>query len=98
MRLVPSSRGSSRAGPLTARPTGLPLRWKRDLSYGTYLYAFPVQQILESGRLPIGQLPFFGIAIAITLGLAWFSWTAVERPVIGLFRAGPAIGAAPGRP
>lgn len=67
------------AGPLTlptaviglARPGKLPA----DLSYGLYIYAFPVQQVLASQ----GQLTVLS-AFAWTLPLAAFSWFVVEKP------------------
>ncbi|AGG87750.1 acyltransferase family protein [Rhodanobacter denitrificans] len=50
-----------------------------DLSYGVYIYAFPVQQttIWLTPRLGIYQ--HFAIAIPVTLVLAWLSWHFVEK-------------------
>ncbi|WP_419730042.1 acyltransferase family protein [Lichenicola sp.] len=48
-----------------------------DLSYGTYLYAFPVQQLLLQ-LFP--RLPFPILAcVIVTLPIAWLSWHLVER-------------------
>lgn len=52
-----------------------------DFSYGLYLYAFPVQQLLilySGGRLTIFAL--FCSAFAVSLGLAILSWHFIERP------------------
>ena len=48
-----------------------------DLSYGTYLYAFPVQQLLLQlfPRLPFSIL----FCVIVTLPIAWLSWHLVER-------------------
>lgn len=58
-----------------------------DVSYGLYIYAFPVQQtlILLFGRA--WSLPALLLAsVACTLVLAWLSWHLVERPALGLKR------------
>ena len=55
-----------------------------DYSYGLYVYAFPVQQLivhLVPGLTPIELLlPAF----AVTLALAAISWHFLERPILGL--------------
>ena len=56
-----------------------------DISYGLYIYAYPVQQTvvwLSDNRLPFGV----GLALAavITVVLAWLSWTLVEKPALRL--------------
>lgn len=55
-----------------------------DLSYGIYLYAFPVQQavvmFIEDARLRT-QYP---MALAITFVLAYLSWRLVESPAMRL--------------
>ncbi len=58
-----------------------------DFSYGLYLYAFPIQQllVLYYGRhLTIPTL--FGAAFLLTLCVAVLSWYAVERPCLRLKR------------
>ena len=56
-----------------------------DFSYGLYLYAFPIQQLLVlyyGRRLTIPAL--FGSALVLTLCVAIVSWYAVERPCLRL--------------
>jgi peptidoglycan/LPS O-acetylase OafA/YrhL len=52
-----------------------------DLSYGMYIFAFPVQQILiESGRgrgWPFGM--YLGMSFFVTAGLAYLSWHLIEK-------------------
>ena len=56
---------------------------RTDLSYGTYLYAFPVQQALSA--LGVGNpWVLFLIATPVVLGVAWFSWVMVEKPCLKL--------------
>lgn len=54
-----------------------------DLSYGTYIYAFPIQQMLAHFGTP-SPLANMALAIPLTLGCAALSWHMVERPALGL--------------
>ena len=63
---------------------------KNDVSYGVYIYAFPVQQILAVYSVHLAGLPIYIIAaIVITLPLAIASWTFIERPAMRRMRKGP---------
>lgn len=56
-----------------------------DLSYGTYLYGWPISLVCVLWVLPlIGFWPAIAIAIAATLTMAWVSWRLVERPGLRL--------------
>lgn len=59
---------------------------KGDLSYGVYIYAFPVQQALVAFALdtPVPWLNNVLIATPVTFLLAWLSWHFVERPALNL--------------
>jgi peptidoglycan/LPS O-acetylase OafA/YrhL len=58
-----------------------------DISYGMYVYAFPVQQLLASaGLIGLGVPGFWVAATLATVPLAAASWFLVERPVIRLNR------------
>ena len=58
-----------------------------DFSYGLYLYAFPIQQllVLYYGR-HLTILTLFGAAFFLTLCVAVLSWYMVERPCLRLKR------------
>ncbi len=53
-----------------------------DYSYGLYIYAFPVQQIIASLRPDVGVWEMFFTATAVTLALAVASWYLLEKPML----------------
>ena len=55
-----------------------------DLSYGVYIYAFPVQQAVTQWSLRAGWPLWIcmSVSLVLVLVLAWFSWFKVERPCI----------------
>jgi len=65
------------------------VRWltmRNDLSYGLYIYAFPIQQVMAGtilASLPVAA--FAGFAVAFTIPLAAASWFFVEKPSSRLF-------------
>ena len=64
---------------------------KNDISYGVYIYAFPVQQLLVlAGANALGLTAYIVLAIVATVPLAVASWFLIERPAIGLKRYSPA--------
>ncbi|MGB4778357.1 acyltransferase family protein [Microbacterium sp.] len=63
---------------------------RNDISYGVYIFAFPVQQLLAVAGL--GYLGVFGfslLALAITVPFAVASWFLVERPALALRKRSP---------
>ena len=58
-----------------------------DLSYGIYLFAFPVQQALMSALGP-GTSPtaLSALATPLVVAIAWISWRVIEKPALGCKR------------
>lgn len=61
----------------------LPLRdfdKRRDFSYGIYIYAFPISQLLTAyGVTGAGFAAYFGVAYALSLAFAAASWYGIEK-------------------
>ena len=55
-----------------------------DYSYGLYVYAFPVQQIVMHYSPGLSTLGLLITAFPVTLALAAASWHGLEQPVLGL--------------
>ena len=71
-----------------------------DVSYGLYLYAFPVQQtLIWLYRDKLSWLAVFMLVLACTLGLALASWHLVEKRALRLkpARRAPGQGGRDGR-
>ena len=61
------------------------LRFANDISYGVYVYAFPVQQVLATlGVSKWGILPFALMGLACTIPIAVASWFLIEKPAMRL--------------
>jgi peptidoglycan/LPS O-acetylase OafA/YrhL len=73
--------------PLAAvlEPIGRMLRGV-DISYGLYLYAWPVQQLVAMYGWAHRPLTFIVISTVGASGLAAASWFAIERPAMQRFR------------
>lgn len=59
---------------------------KTDVSYGTYIYAWPVMQTIISffinRHLHLNAYAIFTLTLLFTIPLAWLSWIAVEKPCL----------------
>jgi len=53
-----------------------------DYSYGMYIYAFPVEQIVATTLQPTSPWVTIAISFPATLALAVFSWTWIEAPAL----------------
>jgi peptidoglycan/LPS O-acetylase OafA/YrhL len=68
-------------------PGGLIRRYNRigDYSYGIYIYAFPIQQIIAFQGVT-DPLTNILLAFPLTLGCAGLSWWLIEKPALALVR------------
>lgn len=57
---------------------------KTDLSYGTYIYAFPIQQLLVHVWPAITPLLLFATTMVLLLPIAALSWFLIEKPALAL--------------
>ena len=69
-------------------PQGVIRQYNRlgDYSYGTYIYAFPVQQSVAALWPGVSTMKMFGLSLVFTLLLATASWHLVEKPCLNLKR------------
>lgn len=67
---------------------------RNDLTYGLYIYAWPVAMGLTAYGVPEagGYWGFVLLTYALTVPLAWLSWHIVERPAMSLKDRGPGRG------
>jgi peptidoglycan/LPS O-acetylase OafA/YrhL len=55
-----------------------------DISYGLYVYAFPIQQTVIYIYSGIGPWTLFAVAFPITAMVAWISWHVIEKRALAL--------------
>lgn len=65
------------AGFLSLRP----IRYLGRISYGVYLWYWPVDLILSPQRMQMGQWPLFALRAAVTFGIAAASFKFIEVPI-----------------
>lgn len=57
-----------------------------DMSYGVYIYSFPLQQILIAILPNITPVQLMCLTIAAVLPIAYVSWKCIEKPALSLKR------------
>ncbi len=73
-------------GPIAHLLSLRPLMWIGTVSYGAYLWHYPVFVFLDFGRTGLFGMPLLAVRFALTFALAALSYYLVERPVmIGTF-------------
>jgi peptidoglycan/LPS O-acetylase OafA/YrhL len=69
-------------GPVVAALSIAPLRFLGRISYGVYLYHWPIFLWLDEGRTGLSGVTLFGYRVAATLAVAWMSYRYLERPIL----------------
>ncbi len=67
--------------PLTRAFSLAPLPWIGRLSYGAYIYHWPIFLVLSPARTGLGPLALLALRLVLTLGCAWVSLELLEQPV-----------------
>lgn len=66
------------------RPVSGRFALKHDCSYGVYLYAYPIQQVVIAKWSGLGFWPSMAVAALLTWICAHLSWKVVEAPMLRL--------------
>jgi peptidoglycan/LPS O-acetylase OafA/YrhL len=53
-----------------------------DVSYGLYLYAFPVQQVITNYWHDVSPFVVMAVSFPVTYALAFASWKVIEHPAL----------------
>ena len=69
------------AGPAARLLSVRPLRYVGTISYGAYLWYWPVALVMTPERTGLGEWALFGCRTAVTLGIAALSARLVEMPI-----------------
>lgn len=70
------------SGPLNRILSLRPLVLLGVISYGVYLWHFPIDVFVTPARVGLSGLPLMGLQLTLTLAVATVSYLAVERPVV----------------
>lgn len=66
------------------------IRIRNDVSYGVYIYGWPVAQVLIflsiKWTIPVNPWLLFVMTMVVTLPVAYLSWRFVEKPALNLKR------------
>jgi peptidoglycan/LPS O-acetylase OafA/YrhL len=69
------------AGPVRAALSGRAIRWLGRISYGLYLFHWPIFLWLTPERTGLADAPLFALRVGLSLALAWASYVSIEVPI-----------------
>ncbi len=67
--------------PVRAACSAAPLVWLGKISYGVYLFHWPIFVVMNDERTGIDGVALFALRMALTLAVAQVSFTFFERPI-----------------
>ncbi|MBI2705414.1 MAG: acyltransferase family protein [Actinobacteria bacterium] len=73
--------GAGRSNPIRSALSFTPLRWLGLISYGVYLYHWPIMMILNGERTGLTGLRLLALRIIVTLVVATVSYLYLEKPI-----------------
>ncbi len=79
--IVIASVTQRRQGPLGIALSWWPLQWIGLISYGLYLWHWPVYVVLSPQRTHIGGYELFALRVAVTFLFATVSYYLIEQPI-----------------
>ncbi len=68
-------------GPVVAFLSLRPLRWLGAISYGAYLYHWPIFRWVDEDSTGLSIWPLFVVRMALTFAFAWVSYHYLEDPI-----------------
>lgn len=68
-------------GPLRRGLSLVPIVWLGRVSYGVYLYHWPVYVVLDADRTGLDGVALLAVRLAVTLAIAQLSYTFLEQPI-----------------
>ncbi len=69
------------SGPITAVFSWRPLRWLGEVSYGMYLYHWPIFRWIDAEAVGFDGIALFVLRMAVTTAVAWLSFHYFEQPI-----------------
>ncbi len=78
-------------GPLGRALAAPPLVELGRISYGLYLYHWPVFLVLDEARTGLDGWALFVVRVVVSVALAWCSYRFVERPIRDGWPSGPTV-------
>lgn len=68
------------SGPVVAALSNPALRWLGGISYGAYLYHWPIFRWVDEASTGLSIYPLFGVRMLLTFAFAWLSFHYLEQP------------------